>query len=291
MTAEKRMLVAFLLNAVFAVAEYIGGLLIGSVAIASDAVHDFGDALSIGFAWVMERRSKKAADAKYTYGYVRYSVLGSAITGIVLLVGSVLVIVGAVERLIHPTAIAYDEMIVFAVVGVVVNFLAMRMTHKGESLNQKAVTLHLLEDVLGWVVVLVGAVVMRFTDAVWLDAVLSIGVAVFVLYHVALHLKEAAEIILGKVPKGLAVEELTAELEAIDGVRSVHHLHVWSMDGHRHVATLHADADEAAKAAIRQRLAHYNVVHVTVETGAVPPACCFAKATGEDVHCHLHGGH
>lgn len=291
MTGEKKLMVAFLLNAVFAAAEYIGGLLIGSVAIASDAVHDFGDAFSIGFAWALERRSKREADAKHTYGYARYSVLGGALTGIVLLVGSAVVIVRAVERLVHPTPITYDGMIVFAVVGVAINLLAAWLTHAGESLNQKAVTLHLLEDVLGWVVVLVGAVVMRFTDAVWLDAVMSVGVAVFILCHVIRHLKKAVDIFLEKCPEDISVEAIKTELEEIDGVRAVHHLHVWSMDGHRHVATLHADADEVAKTAIRQRLARHSIVHVTVETGEESPDCCFAKVTDEEIHHHLHGGH
>lgn len=288
MTTEMRMLIVFLLNALFAVAEYVGGLFIGSVAIMSDAVHDLGDAVSIGLAWVLEKRSKKRADGVYTYGYARFSVLGGAITGLVLLVGSVIVIVHAVMRLIEPTPISYDGMIVFAVVGVAVNLLGARLTHAGETVGQKAVNLHMLEDVLGWVVVLIGAVVMRFTSAVWLDAVMSIGVAVFVLYHAVRNLKEVGDIVLEKMPYGLNREELTTQLEAIDGVQAVHHLHVWSMDGHHHLATLYADADEESKEKIRCCLAEYGIVHVTIETGDEPSACAFETTASTHQHHHHH---
>lgn len=288
MTTEKRMFIVFLLNALFAAAEYVGGMLIGSVAILSDAVHDLGDAVSIGLAWVLERRSRHEADEVYTYGYARFSVLGGAITSTVLLVGSVLVIVRAVARLIEPTPISYDGMIVFAVVGVTVNLLGARLTHTGESVGQKAVNLHLLEDVLGWAVVLIGAVVMRFTQAAWLDAVMSIGVAVFVLYHAVRNLTEVVYIMLEKVPRGLNVTALSEKLTALEGVRAVHHLHVWSMDGYHHLATLHADADETAKAAIRHTLAAEGIVHVTIETGDAPNACAFETVTGEHHHHHHH---
>jgi cobalt-zinc-cadmium efflux system protein len=159
MKTEKNILIAFVLNFAFSIFEFVGGIFTGSVAIISDAIHDIGDAASIGISYFLEKKSKQQPDAEYTYGYARYSVLGSLITTLILLVGSAVVIYNAIGRIIAPTEINYGGMILFAVVGVCVNFGAAFLTRDGHSLNQKAVNLHMLEDVLGWVVVLVGAVV------------------------------------------------------------------------------------------------------------------------------------
>ena len=183
MKTEKNILIAFILNLAFSVFEFIGGIFTGSVAIISDAVHDIGDAASIGVAFFLERKSKKQPDEKYTYGYARYSVLGSALTSLILLLGSATVIYNAVRRIVTPTEINYSGMIIFAIVGVCVNLGAALLTRHGDSLNQRSVNLHMLEDVLGWIVVLVGAVVMSFTDLYIIDPLMSIGVAIFILIN------------------------------------------------------------------------------------------------------------
>ena len=156
MKTQKNILIAFILNLGFSIFEFFGGVVTGSVAIISDAVHDLGDAASIGISYFLEKKSRKQPDDRYTYGYVRYSVIGSVITTLILLFGSVMVVYNAVNKIIEPTQINYDGMIVFAVVGVCVNLVAAFFTREGDSLNQRAVNLHMLEDVLGWVVVLVG---------------------------------------------------------------------------------------------------------------------------------------
>jgi cobalt-zinc-cadmium efflux system protein len=192
-------LVAFILNLAFSVFEIAGGIFTGSVAILSDALHDMGDAISIGLSYFLEKKSKKQPDATYTYGYARYSVIGGVITTLILLVGSVLVVCNAVMRILHPVVIDYNGMILFAVIGVAVNFVAAFFTREGDSLNQKAVNLHMLEDVLGWLMVLIGAVVMRFTDFALLDPLLSLAVAVFIFVNAIKGLKEALDIFLEKV--------------------------------------------------------------------------------------------
>ena len=182
MKTEKNILFAFILNLAFSIFEFFGGIFTGSIAILSDAVHDIGDATSIGIAFLLEKKSKRHPDEKYTYGYARYSLLGGVITTVILLLGSTMVVYNAVKRIINPVEIHYNGMILFAIVGVLVNFVAAFLTREGDSLNQKAVNLHMLEDVLGWAVVLVGAIVMRFTDFSLLDPILSIGVALFIQY-------------------------------------------------------------------------------------------------------------
>jgi len=178
MKTERNILIAFILNLSFSIFEFIGGIFTGSVAIMSDAVHDIGDAASIGVSYLLEKKGEK------------YSLIGAFITTLTLLIGSIVTICNAIGRLIDPTQINYDGMIVFAIVGVCVNLCAAFVTREGDSLNQKAVNLHMLEDVLGWIVVLVGAVVMRFTDFSLLDPIMSIGVSAFILINAIRNLIE-----------------------------------------------------------------------------------------------------
>ncbi len=290
MKTEKNILIAFLLNLSFSVFELIGGIFTGSVAILSDAVHDIGDATSIGASYFLEKKSKKQPDAVYTYGYARYSVIGGVLTTLILLVGSVLVVIQAVQRMIAPTEIDYNGMIVFALVGVAVNFLAAFFTREGDSLNQRAVNLHMLEDVLGWAVVLVGAVVMRFTDLVWIDPLLSIGIAVFIFINALQNLGQVLELFLEKVPHGIHTEELRAHLCALESVEDVHHIHIWSMDGQHNYATMHVVTGAAShkiKEQVRAELAEHGIGHVTLEL-EVPGEHCHEE------HCHVQpqaGGH
>ena len=175
MKTEKNILIAFILNIVFSIFEFFGGIFTNSISILSDSIHDFGDAVSIGISYFMEKKSKMHADNKYTYGYIRYSVLGGVITTTILLVGSILVIIGSIKRIINPVEVNYNGMIIIAIIGVLLNFIAAYVTREGDSINQKAVNLHMLEDVLGWVVVLIGAIVMNFTDIRIIDSIMSIG--------------------------------------------------------------------------------------------------------------------
>ncbi len=268
MKTEKRILVAFLLNLAFAVFELVGGFFTGSVAILSDALHDMGDAASIGTAYFLEKKSKRPPDKEYTYGYARYSLLGSLITTTVLLLGSALVVWSAVNRIFTPTEIHYNGMIVFAVVGVSVNFGAALLTREGGSLNQKAVNLHMLEDVLGWVIVLIGAIVMKFTDFSIIDPLMTFGVALFIIVNAVKNLKEVFSILLEKAPCGISTEEIKEHLLKIDGIADVHHIHIWSLDGQSHLATMHAvtSADSSdVKKKIKDELREHGIMHSTIE--------------------------
>lgn len=291
MKTQRNILIAFLLNLGFSVFELVGGILTGSVAILSDAVHDVGDATSIGASYFLEKKSKKQPDETYTYGYARYSVIGSMITTLILLLGSVLVVYNAVLRMLDPVPINYNGMILFAVVGVLINFCAAFFTREKGSLNQRAVNLHMLEDVLGWLVVLIGAVVMRFTDFALLDPILSIGVAVFIFVNAIKGIKEALDIFLEKTPHGVDVEEITHHVREIDGVIDVHHVHVWTMDGQSHFATMHVVTNgdaHAIKHSIREELSEHGVGHVTLELECEGEHC-------HEEHCHVevnvHAGH
>lgn len=285
MKTENRILTAFLLNLSFSVFEFIGGTITGSVAIVSDALHDMGDAVSLGISYFLERKSRKQSDETYTYGYARYSVLGSVITTLVLFFGSAMIIYNAILRIINPVQINYNGMILVALLGFVVNFIAAYVTREGESLNQKAVNLHMLEDVLGWIIVLIGAIVMRFTDILILDSIMSIGVAIFILVHAFENLKKVLNLFLEKIPEGISIKEIKGHVLGIKGVLDVHHIHIWSMDGQNNYATMHIvmDSDENAqtvKQKVREELKKHDIGHVTMEL-----ECQDEECQGE--HCML----
>ena len=298
MKTEKNILIAFILNLSFSIFEFVGGIFTGSVAIMSDAIHDVGDAMSIGLSYFLEKKSKKQPDDIYTYGYARFSVIGSVVTTLILLFGSVMVIYNAVLRIFNPVQINYNGMIVFAIVGVVINFVAAYFTKDGDSLNQKAVNLHMLEDVLGWIVVLIGAIIMRFTDISVIDPIMSIAVAVFILINAIKNLKEVLDLFLEKIPHNISIEEIKEHITEIDGVNGVHHIHIWSMDGHHNYATMHIVADENShiiKDKIREELKEHGIGHVTLEFESPTDHCheeyCHIEFNNSHSHSHHHHHH
>ncbi|MGN0647200.1 MAG: cation diffusion facilitator family transporter [Oscillospiraceae bacterium] len=295
MKSDRNILIAFLLNFTFSLLELIGGTLTGSVAIVSDAVHDFGDTVSIAISYFLERKSKGQPDATYTFGYGRYSVIGSVITTLVLMLGSILVLVQAVQRLFAPQAVHSGGMLLLAVIGLSVNLMAALVTREGDSLNQKAVNLHMLEDVIGWAVVLVGAAVMLLTNWTMIDPLLSIGVAIFILCQAVGHLKESMYLFLEAVPEDVSVAQICEAALAVKGVSGVHHVHVWSTDGSHHFATMHivaAEPDASLKEAVRHSMAALHISHITMELESPDEQCAQQHCVLHDEeHPHNHGHH
>lgn len=298
MKSEKRILIAFILNISFSLFELIGGFFTNSVAIVSDAIHDFSDAISIGISYFLEKKSKKKPDSIYTFGYMRYSLLGAVITNLILIVGSCLVIYHAVLRLFNPSDVLYDGMIFLASIGVIINFLAAYFTKGGHSLNQKAVNLHMLEDVLGWVLVLIGAIVIKFSKITIIDPLMSIGVAIYILIHAIKSFKEVLNLFLDKIPLNLNLDELKNHLQKIDGVKEVHHIHAWSIDGVNNYATMHVVVDnqdfEQLKLLIKAELKEHGIVHTTIEFETESEKCqnleC-APLDGDNQPFHHHHHH
>lgn len=290
MKTERNIFIAFILNLGFSIFELFGGIFTNSVAIISDSVHDMGDAISIGLSYFLEKKSKKDPDNNYTYGYIRYSVLGGLITTLILMVGSILVIYGAITRIIHPADINYSGMIIFAIFGVIINFMAAYFTSRGDSINQRSVNLHMLEDVLGWVVVLIGAIIMNFTDIKIIDPIMSICVSLFILFHALKNFKKVLDLFLEKTPKEVSIDNLKDNLLKIDGVEDIHHIHVWSIDGYNNYATLHVVSDSKdIKKDIRNKLKKLKISHVTIEVESKDEKCldknCDVKT---ESHHHHH---
>ena len=228
---------AFVLNVSFTLIEIVGGWYTNSVAILSDAIHDLGDSIAIGSALFLEKKSAQTPSAKFPYGYQRLSLLSALINCSILLVGSVFIFYEALERLRFPEPTNTQGMLLFAFLGVLMNGYAAWKVHGGKTLNEKVIALHLLEDVLGWVAILVGAVILQFVDLPWLDPALSLGIMVIILRGVVVRLRETIHLFLQGVPKKLQAIPIQKELEAWPEIAKIEHLRIWSLDGEEHVCT------------------------------------------------------
>lgn len=264
---------AFFLNLGFTITEFIGGWLTNSTAIMADAVHDLGDSISIGLAWFLARLSRRKATTSFTYGYRRFSLLGALINGIVLVAGSIWVLGEALPRLRAPEMPQAQGMLLLAIFGVVVNGYAAWKLSAGKTLNERVLNWHLLEDVLGWVAVLIVAVVLMFFDWPLLDPLLSIAFTAFILFNVVRNLATTLRLFLQASPDGERAKAIRRLLEALPHVESVHHLHLWSLDGEHDVLTAHlvldAPVDAATQIALKRRiaddLAPLSLEHTTIE--------------------------
>lgn len=269
----KNIKTAFFLNLLFTIIEIAGGLLTNSVAILSDAVHDLGDSFSLGLSWYFQKVAKRPRTKEYTYGYKRFSLLGAVINSVVLLVGSVVILAHAVPRLFNPQQPDVKGMLLLAVLGVFINGLAVYRLRKGTSMNERVVSLHLLEDVLGWIAVLVGAGIMYFVDAPFIDPLLSIAISLFILFNVYRNIRKSLRIMLQGSPGTVDLEKVAQSILKIDEVQGVHDLHAWSIDGEYNVLTihvvLHAPQPMAEllrlKLIIRDALLTLGVQHCTIE--------------------------
>lgn len=280
---SKNIAYAFVLNISFAIIELAGGLITNSVAILSDAVHDFGDSLSLGVAWYLQKVSLKKGDRFYSYGYKRFSLLGSLFISLVLAVGAVFIIRESVIRIIEPQEANAPGMIVLAVIGIIVNGAAVLRLKHGKSHNEKAVLLHMMEDVLGWIAVFIGAVVMYFFEIPILDPIMSLLITAWVVLNVYRNLKNTVKIMLQEVPSDVDTCDLEKRILSLEGVESVHDLHLWTLDGENHILTLHivvTDNTDSSimytlKESVRQITSSFGIEHITIEI----------ECTGEAASC------
>lgn len=275
--AVGRIRTAFFLNMGFALIELVGGIITGSFAIVADAIHDFGDSLSLALALFMQKKSSEGPSPSLSYGYLRYSVLSAIVSGMIILSGSFVILVEAVQNLMQPAAMPNAKgMIGLAILGIIANGIAaFRLSH-GHSHNEKILSWHLIEDLLGWIVVLIGAVCILFFGISWLDPLLAVGIAIFVSWNVIRNLREPFRIILQYVPGEEDLTQLRSQLEAIEGVQLVSEIHAWTLDGYQHVVTAHIVAEgdlvrERAKKMLKDKGYRYVTLEVTHGEAHVPP--------------------
>jgi cobalt-zinc-cadmium efflux system protein len=282
-SSDSRITTAFFLNVSFTIIEFIGAWLTNSTAILADAVHDLGDSLSIGTAWLLNRAAvKKNADNAFTYGYQRLSLFGALINSLVLIAGSAWVLTEALPRLADPVMPKAEGMLALAVLGVAVNGLAAYKLSKGKSLNERVLNWHLLEDVLGWLAILIIAIILQFAEWPILDPLLSIGFTLFILFNVARNLWITGKLFFQAVPDKALHDEIKQALTSIEGIREIHHLHLWSLDGEHHVLTAHLLLDNdnfsakyylTMKQTVADILSEYDLAHTTIELELLQESC------------------
>lgn len=279
--APKNIVVAFWLNTGFALLEIAGGFYTNSVAILSDAVHDLGDSLSLGFAWYFHKKSRRKKDERYTYGYRRFSLLGAFVNSMILIVSSAFIIRESLSRILDPQQPDAHGMVVLSIIGIAVNGFAFLRLKQGGSMNEKVVALHFVEDILGWIAVLIGSVVMLFVDFPQLDPILSILIAAYILFNVYRNLNATFRILMQHKPDSVDEKVIRREVLAVPGVKDLHDLHFWTMDGQYNVITMHVVVEkdrsvqehEQIRDAVKHNLRHLDVQHATVEVESEESNC------------------
>ena len=261
---------AFLLNLSFAIVEFIAGGILGSSAVLADSVHDFGDAIAIGISAFLESISNRKEDSHYTLGYKRFSLLGAMVTAVILMTGSGMVILENVSKLFHPQPINDEGLLWLGIIAISVNVLASLFIRKGQTKNESILSLHFLEDTLGWLAVILMAIVLRFTDWYILDPLLSLAISFFILFKAIPRFWSTLKIFLDAVPEGVDIKQVKNDLEQLDNVASINQLNLWTMDGLEKNAIVHVclkrmEQMEVCKEAIRALLKERGFQNVTIE--------------------------
>ena len=280
-TAVRNIRFAFFLNIIFTVVEIVGGMLTNSLAILSDALHDLGDTIALGISWRLEHLSERGRSSRFSYGYKRFSLLGAVTSSLILVAGSVFIVTRAVPRIIHPEEVHAEGMLILAIIGIAVNGVAVWRLHGGERIHERVVKLHLLEDVFGWVAVLVVSIIIRFARLPFLDPLLSLGISLFVLVKVLNKLIQTVRIFLQSVPESIGMEKLEHTVAGIPEIIGIHDMHIWSLDGEYHVGTVHIVVEQdipreqipGIKQKVRDIMTNVGVQHVTIEIEREAEVC------------------
>lgn len=268
---EKNVGFAAALNILFTVIEIIGGLLTNSLALLADALHDFVDSFALIIAWLAEKKAKQPTTSKMTFGYRRLSLLSAGFTAIVIIAGSLLVISQAIPRLVNPEPVNAEGVILIAIIGVTINGLGYFRLKKGMSQSEKILSWHLMEDTLGWIVLLTGAVIMKFWNEPVIDPIMTIGFMIFVLWGASKNAKETLNILLEGVPAYIDIDKVRKAILSIEGVKRVHDIHIWSLEGETVILTAHVvenkylQEPDTIKQSIKSELKRHHIEHSTLE--------------------------
>ena len=279
--STKNIKVAFFLNLGFTIIEFIGGALTNSTAILADAVHDLGDCFALGQAWYFENLSHKRGDRRYTYGFKRFALLGALVSTLILLTSSFYILSEAIPRIFAPEPSDAQGMVILAIIGILVNGYAMLNLIKEKGVNARAVGLHLLEDVLGWVAVLIVAIILMFKDLHFLDPALAVLITLYILYNVVKNIRAIIPIFLQAAPEEVDMQELQQQILELDKVASLHEANIWSLDDSHHVLTIHLVSDSMLstqeysqlKQSVKGLLQGHGIYHSTVEIEFPDEAC------------------
>ena len=273
MKAKYTVWLAFFLNLTYAIVEFIAGGVFGSSAVLADSVHDLGDAIAIGISAFLESISNREEDSHYTLGYKRFSLLGAMVTAVILMTGSVLVILENIAKIFHPQSVNDEGILWLGIIAIIINVLASLVIRKGQTKNESILSLHFLEDTLGWVAVILMAIVLRFTDWYILDPLLSLAISFFILSKALPRFWSTLKIFLDAVPEGVDIQKIKTDLAELDHVASINQLNLWTMDGLEKNAIVHVclkemEHMETCKESIRIFLKDCGFQNVTIEVDA-----------------------
>ena len=287
---------AFFLNLSYAIVEFIAGGIFGSSAVLADSIHDLGDAIAIGISAFLETISNREEDSHYTLGYKRFSLLGALVTAVILMTGSVLVILGNITKLFHPQAVNDEGILWLGIIAVSINVLASLVVRKGKTKNESILSLHFLEDTLGWVAVILMAIVLRFTDWYILDPLLSLVISIFILSKAIPRFWSTLKIFLDAVPEGVEIKQVKSDLEQLDHVTSINQLNLWTMDGLEKNAIVHVclkeiEQMELCKESIRSKLKDCGFQNITIEIDADLASHQTHKRNMEELEAVQNHGH
>lgn len=270
MKAKYTVWLAFFLNLTYAIVEFIAGGVFGSSAVLADSVHDLGDAIAIGISAFLESISNREEDSHYTLGYKRFSLLGAMVTAVILMTGSVLVILENIAKIFHPQPVNDEGILWLGIIAITINVLASLVIRKGQTKNESILSLHFLEDTLGWVAVILMAIVLRFTDWYILDPLLSLAISFFILSKALPRFWSTLKIFLDAVPEGVDIQKIKTDLAELDHVASINQLNLWTMDGLEKNAIVHVclkemEHMETCKESIRIFLKDCGFQNITIE--------------------------
>ena len=273
MKAKYTVWVAFFLNLSYAIVEFIAGGIFGSSAVLADSVHDLGDAIAIGISAFLETISNREEDRQYTLGYKRFSLLGAMVTAVILITGSILVILENIAKIFHPQPVNDEGIFWLGIIAITINVLASLVIRKGQTKNESILSLHFLEDTLGWVAVILMAIVLRFTDWYILDPLLSLVISFFILSKALPRFWRTLKIFLDAVPEGVDIQKIKTDLAELDHVASINQLNLWTMDGLEKNAIVHVclkemEHMETCKESIRIFLKDCGFQNITIEVDA-----------------------
>lgn len=273
MKAKYTVWIAFFLNLSYAIVEFIAGGIFGSSAVLADSVHDLGDAIAIGISALLETISNREEDRHYTLGYKRFSLLGALVTAVILITGSILVILENIAKIFHPQSVNDEGIFWLGIIAITINVLASLVIRKGQTKNESILSLHFLEDTLGWVAVILMAIVLRFTDWYILDPLLSLAISFFILSKALPRFWSTLKIFLDAVPEGVDIQKIKTDLAELDHVASINQLNLWTMDGLEKNAIVHIclkemEHMETCKESIRIFLKDCGFQNITIEVDA-----------------------
>ncbi|MHB1197995.1 MAG: cation diffusion facilitator family transporter [Polaromonas sp.] len=275
---ERSLWWALVLTTTFLIAEVVAGVLFNSLALLADAAHMLTDAAALGIALAAVRIARRPADARRTYGYHRFEILAAAFNALMLFGVAIYILYEAYQRFRSPVEVQSIGMMVVATFGLIVNLISMRMLSNGKdsSLNLKGAYLEVWSDMLGSIGVIVAAIVIRFTGWTWVDALVAVGISLWVLPRTWVLLKESLNILLEGVPDGVDLNAVQQVIKAIPGVTSVHDLHIWALTSSKNSLTAHVvhagqTQPVVLLATIELALAdQFKVFHTTLQLETIP---------------------